>query len=342
MSVTWDGVHQHLLRTASSLSFQRGFELLRQQHPVLLPYGDPAALLDALHHGTDRPEQKNVILKTLVEGVHSDTAAADTAQTVILLALWPGLDAVRGRSIGRRSGAAADIASDILVRAIEAVQNIDLGRVQRIAATILMNIERDLRRDHAREDRRHRLRVDVDLDEIAGGRQAAPASVELLHHDVVRLVGGDADLVLRVAVGGFSQVEVAAELGLTEAAARKRYQRAIFRLRREYSDPVSRSGVLNGFSSAGAMAPSRKTDGAGFMTDIDDVDENDLKRLPGLFRRWEFSDVLETRRTYRLEEAGAHADGTPLVAIYTGTAVPLPTDRSACVEDGIPTERAGQ
>lgn len=43
----------------------------------------------------------------------------------------------------------------------------------------------------------------------------------------------------------------------------------------------------------------------------------DLARLPGLFRRWEFSDVLETRRTYRLEEAGAHADGTPLVAIYT-------------------------
>jgi hypothetical protein len=53
------------------------------------------------------------------------------------------------------------------------------------------------------------------------------------------------------------------------------------------------------------------------MTCRDDI--NDLARMPGLFRRWEFSDVLETRRTYRLEEAGAHADGTPLVAIYTST-----------------------
>ena len=53
------------------------------------------------------------------------------------------------------------------------------------------------------------------------------------------------------------------------------------------------------------------------MMCIDDTE--DLARMPGLYRRWEFSDVLETRRTYRLEEAGAHADGTPLVAIYTNT-----------------------
>ena len=35
---------------------------------------------------------------------------------------------------------------------------------------------------------------------------------------------------IRVAIEGFSQAEVAVELGLTEAAARKRYQRAMRRL----------------------------------------------------------------------------------------------------------------
>lgn len=54
------------------------------------------------------------------------------------------------------------------------------------------------------------------------------------------------------------------------------------------------------------------------MSCFDDI--GDLARVPGLYRRWEFSDVLETRRTYRLEDAGAHADGTPLVAIYTDAA----------------------
>ncbi|MGE3291291.1 MAG: sigma factor-like helix-turn-helix DNA-binding protein [Geminicoccaceae bacterium] len=45
-----------------------------------------------------------------------------------------------------------------------------------------------------------------------------------------KLLGDDALLVIRVAIEGFSQAEVAVELGLTEAAARKRYQRAMRRL----------------------------------------------------------------------------------------------------------------
>jgi RNA polymerase sigma-70 factor (ECF subfamily) len=57
------------------------------------------------------------------------------------------------------------------------------------------------------------------------------ASPELLHRDLVSIVGKDADLVIRVAVDGFSQSEVATELGLSEAATRKRYQRATRRLR---------------------------------------------------------------------------------------------------------------
>ena len=36
---------------------------------------------------------------------------------------------------------------------------------------------------------------------------------------------------IRVAIEGFSQAEVAVELGLTEATARKRYQRAMRKLR---------------------------------------------------------------------------------------------------------------
>jgi RNA polymerase sigma-70 factor (ECF subfamily) len=45
------------------------------------------------------------------------------------------------------------------------------------------------------------------------------------------LLGADALLVIRVAIEGYSQIEAGAELGLTEAAARKRYQRALRKLR---------------------------------------------------------------------------------------------------------------
>ena len=62
------------------------------------------------------------------------------------------------------------------------------------------------------------------------------ASPERLHRDLVRLFGGDATLVMRVAVDGASQGEVAAELGMTAAAARKRYQRALRRARETLSE----------------------------------------------------------------------------------------------------------
>ncbi len=336
MSSTWNGIHQHLMHASSGLGFKRTFDHLRQRHASLTPFADPVALLDALHYGSDTPEQKNTILRILVEVVQSGGLVADSGLTLMLLSLWPGLNAIRRRSLWRKLAAPDEIASDILARTIEAVHGLDLRRVRRIAATILKNIERDLGRDHAREAKRQSLRVELDVDQIVGGSREPLVSKELLKRDIARLVGDDARLVLRVAVDGFSQVEVAAELGLTEAAARKRYQRAIRRLRQDYSDPMSRSGALLGFSRAGAVAPSRETDGAGLMNCTDDND--DLTRVPGLFRRWELSDVLKTRRTYRLEEAGIHADGTPLMAIYTSTAGPQQAAVSA--DDAMPDERS--
>ena len=334
MSSTWNGIHQHLKHASSSHGFKRTFDHLRQRHTSLSPFADPVALLDALHYGPDTPEQKNTILRTLVEVVQSGGLVAESGLTLMLLSLWPGLDAIRRRSVWRKLAASDEIASDILARTIEAVHGLDLRRVRRIAATILKNIERDLGRDRTREAKRQRLRVELDVDQTVGGSPEPLISKELLKRDIARLVGDDAQLVLRVAVDGFSQVEVAAELGLTEAAARKRYQRALHRLRRDYSDPMSRSGALPGFSRAGAVA--READGAGLMNCTDDND--DLTRVPGLFRRWELSDVLKTRRTYRLEEAGAHADGTPLMVIYTSTAGHQQAAIGA--DDAVPDERS--
>lgn len=52
----------------------------------------------------------------------------------------------------------------------------------------------------------------------------------------------------------------------------------------------------------------------------------DFVRLPGLYRRWELTEVCETDRHYRIEDAGAHADGTPLLAIYVSDSVPASTE----------------
>ncbi|QOF73630.1 hypothetical protein IG197_11515 [Aminobacter sp. SR38] len=53
------------------------------------------------------------------------------------------------------------------------------------------------------------------------------------------------------------------------------------------------------------------------MTHPPEILSEDLKRIPGLFRRWELPEVLAACRCYRIENAGLHSDGTPLLALYT-------------------------
>lgn len=60
------------------------------------------------------------------------------------------------------------------------------------------------------------------------------------------------------------------------------------------------------------------------MTNPADTLSEDLTRIPGLFRRWELPEIFEPNRDYHIEDAGAHADGTPLVALYSSEAPEYP------------------
>ena len=42
----------------------------------------------------------------------------------------------------------------------------------------------------------------------------------------------------------------------------------------------------------------------------------EMVRIPGLYRRWELPELLKSHRAYRVEDAGTHEDGTPLLAVY--------------------------
>lgn len=233
MSFAWHEIRDHLMQTSSTLDFHYGFDAIRRGEAILAPFREPAAVLDALHRQSGAADQKNLILAALVRAAQSDSPAADCALTLMLLALWPGLDAVRRRSLWRRIGAADEITSDVLARTTEAVRCLDLQRVTWIAATVLKNVERDMIRARRREADRQKVISDADPEDVTGDHDAREQvlSQTRLQEDMRRLIGADATLVIRVAVEGFSQAEVAIELGLSEAAARKRYQRATRKLR---------------------------------------------------------------------------------------------------------------
>ncbi len=232
MSFAWHEIRDHLMHSSTNLHFQRSFDAIRRAQAPLAPFRDPAALLDGLHRTTGDPARKNVILSALVGAAQGDGPASDCALTMLLLALWPGLDAIRRRSLWRRIGTADEVASDVLARTTEAVRGLDLGRVNWIAATVLRNVERDMVRMRKRDQAREHLASGADPEEVAdsGDSGIGAAGYARLNGAVRKLLGDDALLVIRVAIEGFSQAEVAVEFGLTEAAARKRYQRAMRRL----------------------------------------------------------------------------------------------------------------
>ncbi len=58
------------------------------------------------------------------------------------------------------------------------------------------------------------------------------------------------------------------------------------------------------------------------MNPLTEPPSGEPRRLPGLFRRWELTEVLEQHGNCQIEDAGAHADGTPLVAVFFTEPVP--------------------
>ena len=221
------------MHSSSTLNFQRGFATVRTSHGALTRFPDPAALLDHLHRGDAPADKKNTILTGLIESAKSNDRAGDCALTLVLLALWPGLDGVFRRSRARRLGQIDELASEILGRATAAIRDLDLSKVNWIAATIIKNVERDILRSHNREAARQGTQDEFDTDLHGGIADFVDPdlSPERLLAELTDLIGVDAELVLRVVIDGYTQAEAGKEIGLSEPAARKRFQRALKRLR---------------------------------------------------------------------------------------------------------------
>jgi DNA-directed RNA polymerase specialized sigma24 family protein len=206
---------------------------MRTGSQVLAGFTDPPALFDWLHQRAGDPAQKNAVLRALVQAAQAKGACADCALTCILLALWPGLDAIRSRAIRQKQGPCDEVAEDLLARAVESIRNLRLCCVNRIAATIVTNIQRDMIRASKRESGKRALIVDIDPEQMPnGGSEACHARI--FENDLHRVVGRDATLVMQVAIAGCSQAEAAADLGMSHDVARKRYQRALGKLRQHY------------------------------------------------------------------------------------------------------------
>jgi RNA polymerase sigma-70 factor (ECF subfamily) len=226
----------------------------------LKPFEHPAALIDFLTSKGGALDQKDRIYASLVRMAQRLEGGSELASTLLWLGLWPALDATYNRLLWKylRDDPEA-LVSEIGARFTRVIHNANLSRVNRVAATLRLNVQRDildgLKRQWADDNRSTPLPSDETEGPHASGCDLKQARARLRtravselgmppHLDVdddiralrafiAKAVGddADADLILAMAVHEGNQRDLAERVGISHEAARKRVQRALKRLR---------------------------------------------------------------------------------------------------------------
>jgi RNA polymerase sigma-70 factor (ECF subfamily) len=215
------------MHAAASYDALAAFDNLRELYAFLL---ERSGELDV----------RDRVLAALVELARESDE--DVVSALLWLALWPGLCNVYLRRMRRRPDA-DELISAIALAFTLAVHDLDVARVRRIAATLVRNTERrvaDLQRA-PREELGH-----DDVVERASNEADSPERLtegRLLHAWLTTLLGGDGNLLFAVLAFGDTQPEAAARVGLAPSVAKKRFERALARLRGDATKGVSRAAA---------------------------------------------------------------------------------------------------
>jgi DNA-directed RNA polymerase specialized sigma24 family protein len=252
MRASWSALHLSITRILNRSLSDAEFQLMRQDHPDVAPFASIATLIEHQHaHGGD-PAAKFRVVRTLVVAAQSDRRYRSTAHVIVIVSLWPGLDAVLWRLTRGFPAARDDLPSEILARFGEATLAIDLNKVTAVVATLLRNVERDIRRDliTARVVDQALQPIDDPATESSISALTVPILVETtdIAERLKRLNPKDRQLLLRVFILGETQEEAGLAVGLKPDAARKRYQRALARIRTQQKNcsALSHSGAAIG------------------------------------------------------------------------------------------------
>jgi RNA polymerase sigma-70 factor (ECF subfamily) len=224
----------------ATLDAERQFLSARRDKQPLSQFESPGDLVSFLSSTDGSLDVKDEIYAALVEVVQDRGRDSDLVLSIAMLGLWPGLDGVYRRNLRFFPSAPDELASEVCDLFTSNVASADLRRISRVAATLVLNVNRDLRRRLRRswdEARRRAALPDDDLldtDEVVRGPWASDApeeaSIRAVREWLDAVVGIDRELLERVLIHGEDRKEAGAALGLSHAAARKRYERAIARL----------------------------------------------------------------------------------------------------------------
>jgi len=232
MRASWEALKRSLQRTVDLASTT--FDDMKKQQVRLRRFADAAALLAHLNDPGGDLDEKDAIYADLVSTLQVRGTGAELATALVWLGLWPGLDRIFRR---RRRDFAAEpevLVSVISARFMDVIHKADLGKIHRVAASLVLNLDRDVRDALKRRWLEDGRRADLPDDEASDDEPARlepDEDIRALHARLVEVVGDDADLVIGCLIYDESQRDMAERLGLSHEAARKRLQRATAKIR---------------------------------------------------------------------------------------------------------------
>lgn len=235
MRATWSALHSSFTSVLNRTSAETAFAAMRQAYPELAQFPTIAAVMEHQHSATTDGAMRFGVIRVLVAAAQSDLVFRSTAQIMVIVALWPGLDAVFWRLWRGFPDARSDLAAEIIARFGEGILSLDLQKVAAVTATLLRNLERDVRRVliNSRQTTEAIQPISDPVIEAQATMFAWNGSIETqpLNDRLVDLRPLDAHLLKRVFLLGETQEEAGRALGLSPSAARKRFQRALRKLR---------------------------------------------------------------------------------------------------------------
>lgn len=253
MRAQWESLHAGLVRSVRSLKHGVLFDRLREQHKALGRFADATSLLAYLTSRDGDLDEKDVIYASLVASAQARGVTSELAIAILMLGLWPGLDAIYRRCFhlfdGDAADVAAELASELSVRFTMIVGSADLTQINRVAATLIMNTKREVvegRRRVWKDDAHHGELPEDDafVDGAAAAREPSDLGMAPGHSAdeertaicrcLTAVVGRDAELVIAVVIDGENQREAGERLGLNHETARKRFQTAMGRIREHF------------------------------------------------------------------------------------------------------------
>src|SRR5215471_2115679 len=177
MRSEWEALHRDLVRSVGTKEAEQRFEALRRRAAAIARFDRPRALVEYLAHLGGDLDEKDYILVQLALATRMGSSAR-LAMALLLLGLWPGLDAAFRRRARLRQERPGELEAEMVARFADQVRRLDPERVHRVAASLVRSTEREVVRARLREVSRQRRVSSLSVEAAEGLRAVAHTSEE--------------------------------------------------------------------------------------------------------------------------------------------------------------------